>query len=167
MTLKKMEMNVTKNLKVHLMEEVFEKRNYSVADAYFYLNTLSGHVAFFYSSLVSFVNSLLQSIAYVAFLTVADSEVFLVLLVGVVTLFYPLKYLIKQSKKYMHKIYTVTQNAGEEIQRIVDNMFLIKLLNKEKEEITFTCKICQVNFTSKHYNGNYPLCKLHRNTFKK
>jgi len=29
------------------MEEVFEKRNYSVADAYFYLNTLSGHVAFF------------------------------------------------------------------------------------------------------------------------
>ena len=30
MTLKKMEMNVTKNLKVHLMEEVFEKRNYSV-----------------------------------------------------------------------------------------------------------------------------------------
>ena len=39
MTLKKMEMNVTKNLKVHLMEEVFEKRNYSVADAYFYLNT--------------------------------------------------------------------------------------------------------------------------------
>jgi dCMP deaminase len=40
-------------------------------------------------------------------------------------------------------------------------------LNKEKEEITFTCKICQVNFTSKHYNGNYPLCKLHRNTFKK
>ena len=151
MTLKKMEMNVTKNLKVHLMEEVFEKRNYSVADAYFYLNTLSGHVAFFYSSLVSFINSLLQSIAYVAFLTVADSEVFLVLLVGVVTLLYPLKYLIKQSKKYMHKIYTVTQNAGEEIQRIVDNMFLIKLLNKEKEELD---------------NFNNTLSELNENDYK-
>ncbi len=137
MTMKKLEMTVTKNLKVNLMEEVFDKRNYSVSDAYFYLNTLSGHVAFFYSSLVSFVNSTLQSIAYVVFLTVADSEVFLVLFVGVVLLFYPLKYLIRESKNYMHKIYTVTQTASEEIQRIVDNMFLIKLLKKEKEELEY------------------------------
>ena len=137
MTMKKLEMTVTKNLKVNLMEEVFDKRNYSVSDAYFYLNTLSGHVAFFYSSLVSFVNSTLQSIAYVVFLTVADSEVFLVLIVGVVLLFYPLKYLIRESKNYMHKIYTVTQTASEEIQRIVDNMFLIKLLKKEKEELEY------------------------------
>ncbi len=137
MTMKKLEMTVTKNLKVNLLEEVFDKRNYSVSDAYFYLNTLSGHVAFFYSSLVSFVNSTLQSIAYVVFLTVADSEVFLVLIVGVVLLFYPLKYLIRESKNYMHKIYTVTQTASEEIQRIVDNMFLIKLLKKEKEELEY------------------------------
>ncbi len=137
MTMKKLEMTVTKNLKVNLLEEVFDKRNYSVSDAYFYLNTLSGHVAFFYSSLVSFVNSTLQSIAYVVFLTVADSEVFLVLIAGVVLLFYPLKYLIRESKNYMHKIYTVTQTASEEIQRIVDNMFLIKLLKKEKEELEY------------------------------
>ena len=37
----------------------------------------------------------------------------------------------------MYKIYTVTQTASEEIQRIVDNMFLIKLLKKEKEELDY------------------------------
>lgn len=135
MLMKKLEMSVTKNLKVNMLSEVFEKRNYSVADAYFYLNVLAGHVSFFYSSLVSFVNSLLQSVAYVFFLTISDSSVFIVLIFGVTVLFYPLKYLIQQSKKYMHKIYTVTQTAGEEIQRVVDNMFLIKLLNKESQEL--------------------------------
>jgi len=135
MLMKKLEMSVTKNLKVNMLSEVFEKRNYSVADAYFYLNVLAGHVSFFYSSLVSFVNSILQSLAYIFFLTISDSSVFIVLLVGVTILFYPLKYLIQQSKNYMHKIYTVTQTAGEEIQRVVDNMFLIKLLNKESQEL--------------------------------
>ena len=36
MTMKKLEFAVSKNIKVHLLSEVFEKRNYSVADAYFY-----------------------------------------------------------------------------------------------------------------------------------
>ena len=135
MLMKKMEMSVTKNLKVNMLSEVFDKRNYSVADAYFYLNILAGHVAFFYSRLVSFVNSILQVIAYVFFLTISDSSVFIVLMLGVSVLFYPLKYLIQQSKRYMHKIYIVTQTAGEEIQRVVDNMFLIKLLKKESQEL--------------------------------
>ena len=34
-TLKKLELGVQENLKVHLLKEVFEKRNYSIADAYF------------------------------------------------------------------------------------------------------------------------------------
>ena len=35
----------------------------------------------------------------------------------------------------MHEIYVHSKHSGEEIQRIVDNMFLIKLLKKEDEEI--------------------------------
>ena len=54
MTMKKLEFAVSRNIKVHLLSEVFEKRNYSVADAYFYLNNLAGHVSFFYSNLAAF-----------------------------------------------------------------------------------------------------------------
>ena len=35
----------------------------------------------------------------------------------------------------MHKIYVYQQSSSHEIQRVVDNMFLIKLLKKENEEI--------------------------------
>ena len=62
--LRNMELNVQTNLKTHLLEEVFDKRNYSVADAYYYINTLTSHVAFFYSSIANLMNYLLQSICY-------------------------------------------------------------------------------------------------------
>ena len=35
----------------------------------------------------------------------------------------------------MHKSYELGQDANHEIQRVVDNMFLIKLLKKESVEI--------------------------------
>ena len=42
---KNLEFNVNKNLKIYLLQEIFDKRNYSVADAFFYINTLSGHIS--------------------------------------------------------------------------------------------------------------------------
>ena len=59
MTMKKLEMRVTRNIKVYLLKEVFDKRNYSVSDAYFYINQLAGHVSFFYGNLVGLANSVL------------------------------------------------------------------------------------------------------------
>ena len=48
--IKDLEFRVNLNMKTHLLNEIFDKRNYSVADSYFYVNTLSGHIAYFYSS---------------------------------------------------------------------------------------------------------------------
>ena len=128
-------MRVTRNIKVHLLKEVFEKRNYSVADAYFYIGQLAGHVSFFYGNLVGFANSILKTVAYIFYFTLADSNAFLSFGVGIVLLFYPIKILIGRARKYMHEIYVISKYSGEEIQRIVDNMFLIKLLKKEQEEL--------------------------------
>lgn len=135
MTMKKLELRVTRNIKVYLLKEVFEKRNYSVADAYFYINQLAGHVSFFYGNLVGFANSIFQTIAYISYLTLADSQAFFAFGVGIVLLFYPIKLLISRARKYMHEIYVYSRYSSNEIQRIVDNMFLIKLLKKEDEEI--------------------------------
>ena len=90
MTMKKLELRVTRNIKVYLLKEVFEKRNYSVADAYFYINQLAGHVSFFYGNLVGFANSIFQTIAYVSYLTLADSQAFFAFGIGIVVLFYPM-----------------------------------------------------------------------------
>ena len=90
---------------------------------------------FFYGNLVGFANSILQTVAYIFYLTVADASSFIAFGVGIVVLFYPIKILIGRARKYMHEIYVHSKHSGEEIQRIVDNMFLIKLLKKEDEEI--------------------------------
>ena len=135
MSLKNLELSIQKNLKVYLVNEVFEKRNYSVADAYFYINVLSGHVSFFYSNVAGFLNSLLQIVAYSFYLFLSDSRTILTFGLGALILFYPTKFLIKKSKEFMHETYIFGKITNEEVQRIVDNMFLIKILKKDKEEI--------------------------------
>ena len=135
MSLKNLELSIQKNLKVYLVNEVFEKRNYSVADAYFYINILSGHVSFFYSNVAGFLNSLLQIVAYSIYLFLSDSSTILTFGLGALVLFYPTKFLIKKSKEFMHETYIFGKIANEEVQRIVDNMFLIKILKKDEEEI--------------------------------
>ena len=47
--LKLLELEIGRNLKKRLLEEVFSKSNYSISDAYFYVNELTGHVTFFIS----------------------------------------------------------------------------------------------------------------------
>ena len=63
-----MVLNIQKNLKLHILEEIFEKRNYSTADAYFYIDNVTGHIAFFYTALITFANSIIQSFGFVAYL---------------------------------------------------------------------------------------------------
>lgn len=135
MIIKKIEENADKNLKVYLLEEIFEKRNYSVADSYFYINVLSGHVAFFYSSFASFLNSFLQILAYTFYLVSADSRSITILIAASLVLFYPVKKLLKLAKSYIHITYEKGKESNEEIARVVENLFLIKILKKEKDEL--------------------------------
>ena len=72
----KLEINVKKNIQVYFLKEIFDKRNYSVADSFFYINTLSGHVSFFYSNVASFMNSFLQIIAFATYLIISTTNYF-------------------------------------------------------------------------------------------
>ncbi len=154
--LKKLELDVQENLKVFLLTEVFEKRNYSVADAYFYINVLAGHVSFFYSNLASFLNSLLQIIAYLTYLIIADTNTIFTFFLGALIIFFPTKFLITRAREYMDRTYKFSQKTNFEIQRIVENMFLIKILKKDKEEISNfheTIKNANFNEYSNHKYG--------------
>jgi len=133
--LKKLELKVTLNMRTYLLEEIFNRRNYSVADAYFYMNTLSGHIAFFYSNVASFINSLFQISAYLIYLVYTDSRTLFTFSIGLIILFYPIKTLIKKARASMHQVYDYSKRMNEEIQRIVENLFLIKILNKDKDEV--------------------------------
>ena len=62
--MKMLELEIHKNLRVHLLKEVFDKSNYSISDAYFYVNELTGHITFFYGGITSFLMSFVQIFAY-------------------------------------------------------------------------------------------------------
>ena len=121
--LRKIEFNVSKNLKVYTLSEIFDKKNYSVADAYYYINSLSGHVSYFYSSFASFLNSLLQIVAYTVYLLLSDPTVVTFFALGLIVLAYPINFIIKKSRLYMHETFIKGQEANRRIQKIVENLF--------------------------------------------
>lgn len=131
----KIELNVNKNLKIHILKEIFEKRNFSVADSYFFVNVLSMHVSFFYSSFSNFLNNILQILVYAAYLLIADTNTIFTFGIGIIVLIYPIFSLLKKSRLFMHESYEKGQEANKEVERVVDNLFLIKILNKEDFEV--------------------------------
>ena len=121
-----LKLQVEKNLRVYLLNEIYKKGNYSIADATFYIGTLSGHVGFFYGALTSFINSFIQIIIYSSFLIYSDLQTILIFGVGAIILFIPTRLLLKLGRKYMHESYINSQQTSRDIQRVVDNLFLIK-----------------------------------------
>lgn len=148
--LKKIENNVNKNLKLHILSELFEQKNYSTADSYFYLNLLTGHISFFYSSFANFLNNFLQIIVYLGYLIISNSQSVLALFLGGLIIYFPAKKLLIKARNSMHQVYESSQASNRDIQRVVDNLFLIKILKKENVEIT--------NFEStlnRYFNNEY------------
>ena len=165
MILRNMELNVNKNLKKYLLEEIFEQKNYSTADSYFFINTLTTHVAYFYSSVANFMNFLLQAIAFGVFLLATNLNTITTFLIGIVLLLYPINYLIKKSRTFMEKSYELGIGSTNEIERVVDNRFLIKLLNKEKDEINrFVNTINELN-RSVYENYKYTIINSYLPSF--
>jgi len=134
LNIEKLGLDVIVSLRSYLMKETFNKGNLSISDAYFYINQVSGHVSFFYRSFASFINSLVQILGYSIFLFFSEPDIFTIFIFGALTLFIPTKFLLKKGKYYQHLVFTETKNLDGLIQRILDNSFLIKILNTFKYE---------------------------------
>ena len=132
----KLRLEVEENLRDQLIEEIFSKGNYSSSDAYFYINTIAGQVSSFYSTLATFIGSVLQVFAYTIYLIFTDLNSLIILSGGIAILYFPTIYIIKQGRKTSHKTYLTSQEISEKIEKIVDNLYLIKILNLAHQELT-------------------------------
>jgi len=153
MMLKQLEYKVDKNLKIYLLKEIYDKRNYSVADSYFYINVLSGHVSFFYTSIAAFLNSLFQIGIFSLYLFASQPNSIFAFLSSGIVLAIPTRILIKKARSYIHISYEKGKESNSEVQRAVENMFLIKILKKENEEIN--------SFTNTLESFNQSMLKNH------
>lgn len=131
----RIELSVNKNLKIHILKEIFDKRNYSVADSYYFINVISMHVSYFFSSFASFLNNILQIVVYTAYLVVADINTVFVFGVGVLVLAYPIKKILDKARLFMHESFEKGQESNKEVERVVDNLLFIKILKKDDYEI--------------------------------
>lgn len=132
--LKKIEIDVIVNLKKYMFTKILEQKNYSRSDTYYYLNTLSVHISFFYSNFAQFLNSSLQSVAYITYLLIADITLVTYFGVGVLILSFPIFKLIAAARVYMHKFYKYGKDANQDLVNAVENLPLIKILRMEKIE---------------------------------
>ena len=153
MMLKQLEYKVDKNLKIYLLKEIYDKWNYSVADSYFYINVLAGHVSFFYTSIAAFLNSLFQIGIFSFYLFASQPNSIFAFLASGIVLAIPTRILIKKARSYIHISYEKGKESNSEVQRAVENMFLIKILKKENEEIN--------SFTNTLESFNQSMLKNH------
>ena len=134
LNLELLSLDVQKNLRNYLMEEVYKLGNMSISDIYFYVNQVGSHVASFYKSFSLFFNSVIQMIGYSLFLIYTDFDIFLIFGFGAILIVFPSTYFLKKGKYFQHKVFNEGKNLNSTIQRIVENIFLIKILATFKKE---------------------------------
>ena len=130
-----LQLKVEESLRTHLMNEVFDKSNYSVADAYFYVNELSRHVSYFYGALASSLNYAFQIVIYSIFLLTTSLDVVTYFLIGSLILFFPTRFFLKKGREYIHEAYLNEHKTLETIQKVLENIYLIKILDTTKRQM--------------------------------
>mgnify|MGYP001387659019 CR=1 FL=1 len=120
--LKKLEADVHKNLKFYFLNQVFSKKNYSSGDAFFYINTLSSHVSFFYNNFANLLNSILQVIAYSVYLLISDLTIVSIFGAGILLLFYPTIKLLKIARRNLDKVYKKDYETNQDLEKIIQDI---------------------------------------------
>ena len=140
-----LQLSIEKNIKVHLLKEIFKKGNYSISDSTYLINSLSGHIGYFYGALNNVINAVIQVLVYSSFLFYTDLNTIGLFLGGITVLFFPIKKLLSLARRYMHEAWENGQKAVKDIQSVIENIFIIKIMQtSEKEILNFKKRIEKV-----------------------
>ena len=64
-----------------------------------------------------------------------DFETISIFVLGGFVLFFPTRLLLRLTRRYMHDSYVAAQETGRDIQRVIQNLFLIKILKTSEKEL--------------------------------
>ena len=131
----KLRFKIEYNLKKHLMKEVFDKGNYLISDAYFYVNTISEQVGGFYATLAKFIGSLVQIAVFSIYLLTTNLNIFLLFVGGFVITTIPSYFITKFGRKNAHIAYVGADRLSSNLEKVLDNAYLIKILSMVKKEV--------------------------------
>ena len=117
-------LKISENLRSVLLSEVYERGNFSISDASFYVTKLTDHVSYFYSSLATTTSSLLQLILYIIYLVYSDASTLAYFFIYALFLSYPTYLLLKKGRSYMHQSYEYNQNFVKIFKKLLIICFL-------------------------------------------
>lgn len=144
-----LQFDVERNLREYLISEVFKRGNISTSDAFFYVNILSSHVGNFYQVFTSLLGSIVQILTFTIYLLFSNFQAVLIFSIGTVLLIIPTFYLTKLARKFAHVTYTTNKKVSDNVEKIIDNLFLIKILNKASFEINSFKNLLQKYYFSR------------------
>ena len=78
--------------------------------------------------------------AFSLYLLATNFEAVVIFSIGSLFLFIPTLYLTKLGRGFAHKAYIYGQEISSEVEKILDNLFLIKILKRTHEEISHYAK---------------------------
>jgi len=151
----KLKLNIEENLRTYLIKEVFDKGNYSIADAFYFINTISMQVASFYGTLTVFLSTALQIIAYSSYLIYSDFNTVGIFFIGLLILAYPTYFLTRKGRKYAHLTYQYGESVSKDIEKVLDNLFLIKIINLVNKEVNKFKDNLNSYYTSEYNNRRF------------
>ncbi len=134
--LQKLTLEIRESLRNYLLKEIYKRGNYSIADSTFYINELTVHIAYFYNSFTQVLNFTFQLFVYGYFLLYSNSEFSLYLLAMGFVVYFPTRILLRQARKYIHISYEKSKKISNDIQKVIENMFLIKILKTSDLELS-------------------------------
>lgn len=122
-------LDVQKNLRKYVMNEVYNIGNFSIADTYYFVNEVTSQISTFYKSFALLLNSSVQVLFYAVFLMITDLSTFTYFVIGGLIIALPSSYLLKKGKLYQHISFNEGRTLSGLFQRIIENVFLIKILS--------------------------------------
>lgn len=126
------------SLKTYILNEVYKKGNFSISDATYYIEQLSVHISYFFNAAANIITSLIQIFVFITFLSYDNFEVLLLFIALIILLYFPSKKLLSITRVEFEKSYKFAQFNLNNIQRMIENIYLVKILNtQEKEKIRF------------------------------
>ncbi len=153
--IQKLTLEIRESFRSYLLKEIYNRGNYSIADSTFYVNELTIHISYFYNAFAKVLNHTIQLIVYGVFLIYSNFEFSSYLLLMGVIIYFPTRLLLKQARKYIHISYEKSKKINQDIQKVIDNMFLIKILKTSNQELLDFKKVSDSYASAQFKNFNF------------
>ena len=135
MNIQILRLGIEEQLKKDLVKKIFSSGNLSSSDSYFYINVLCPNVASFYQYFTTLIGSSIQLLLFTAYIFISNQSEVIYIIAGGVLLYPFIRQLIKLGRQSSHVAFVENQEVSDEVEKIIENLFLIKILKKVDKEI--------------------------------